>query len=176
MSTHNSCESVFQEFHGQGISNQPQFAAPNTKPITTMTHRLAATVTPEERVLAQQQKMIKQQNRQRVEENKVFYERRRRLVVESRTKKSKKSRSNETEKLTSLNRYESVKSKNARLESKMSFLKGKAEDRGKTMSSVKAKLAEMLSSLLNKLNHIIVLMLDSNRTAEPNNELAGPEH
>ncbi|PIC21826.1 hypothetical protein B9Z55_026523 [Caenorhabditis nigoni] len=30
-----------------------------------MTHRLAATVTPEERVLAQQQKMIKQQNRQR---------------------------------------------------------------------------------------------------------------
>ncbi|UMM44411.1 hypothetical protein L5515_019564 [Caenorhabditis briggsae] len=47
------------------FSKQPQFAAPNTKPITTMTHRSTASVTPEKHALAQKQKTINHQNRQR---------------------------------------------------------------------------------------------------------------
>ncbi|CAR99463.1 Protein CBG25762 [Caenorhabditis briggsae] len=47
------------------FSNQPQFAAPNTKPITTMTHRSTASVTPGKHALAQKQKTINHQNRQR---------------------------------------------------------------------------------------------------------------
>ncbi|ULT85180.1 hypothetical protein L3Y34_013725 [Caenorhabditis briggsae] len=47
------------------FSDQPQFAAPNTKPMTIMTHRLDASVTSEKRVLAQQQKTINHRNSQR---------------------------------------------------------------------------------------------------------------
>ncbi|ULT85182.1 hypothetical protein L3Y34_013727 [Caenorhabditis briggsae] len=50
------------------FSNQPQFAAPNTKPITTMTHRSTASVTPGKHALAQKQKTINHQNRQRQEQ------------------------------------------------------------------------------------------------------------